>query len=170
MRILVVDDERPARERLKRLIDEQDEWEVVAEAANGREALEQADAKQPDLVLMDIRMPGMDGIEAARHLTQMDEPPAIIFTTAYDEYAIDAFDANAVGYVLKPVRKERLLDALQRVNRLTRPQLAKLSSRGKDSARKHISARIRGELRLVPVEDILYFQADQKYVTVRFHD
>ena len=170
MRILVVDDERPARERLKRLIDEQDEWEVVAEAANGREALEQADAKQPDLVLMDIRMPGMDGIEAARHLTQMDEPPAIIFTTAYDEYAIDAFDANAVGYVLKPVRKERLLDALQRVNRLTRPQLAKLSSRGKDSARKHISARIRGELRLVPVQDILYFQADQKYVTVRFHD
>ena len=109
MKILVVDDETPARERLKRLIDEQDEWQVVAEARNGREALEQVDAKQPDLVLLDIRMPGMDGIETARHLAQMDEPPAVIFTTAFDEYAVEAFDASAVGYVLKPVRRKRLV-------------------------------------------------------------
>ncbi|MCH9025804.1 MAG: response regulator transcription factor [Proteobacteria bacterium] len=169
MKILVVDDEAPARERLKRLIEEQDAWQVVAEASNGREALERAYATQPDLVLLDIRMPGMDGIETARHLAQMDEPPAVIFTTAFNEYAVEAFDANAVGYVLKPVRRERLADALQRAGRLTRPQLAKLASRDQQ-ARKHISARVRGELRLVAVRDVLYFHADQKYVTVRHHD
>ncbi len=170
MKILVVDDETPARERLKRLIDEQDEWQVVAEARNGREALEQVDAKQPDLVLLDIRMPGMDGIETARHLAQMDEPPAVIFTTAFDEYAVEAFDASAVGYVLKPVRRKRLLDALRRAGRLTRPQLASLVAREEHKTRKHISAHIRGELRLVPVRDVLYFHADQKYVTVHYRD
>ena len=170
MKILIVDDEAPARDRLKRLIDEQDDWQIVAEAANGHEALKQADATQPDIVLLDIRMPGMDGIEAARHLAQMDEPPAVIFTTAFNEYAVEAFDANAVGYVLKPVRRERLLDALQRASRLTRPQLASLASRDQHKARKHISARIRGELRLVRVRDVLYFHADQKYVTVRYRD
>jgi two-component system response regulator AlgR len=170
MKILVVDDEVPARERLKRLIEEQDEWQVVSEARNGREALEQADETQPDIVLLDIRMPGMDGIETARHLAQMDEPPAVIFTTAYGEYAVEAFDASAVGYVLKPVRRERLLDALRRASRLTRPQLASLVSREQHKTRKHISARIRGELRLVPVRDVIYFHADQKYVTVRYHD
>ena len=170
MKILVVDDEAPARERLKRLIEEQDAWQVVAEAANGHEALERADATQPDLVLLDIRMPGMDGIETARHLAQMDEPPAVIFTTAFNEYAVEAFEASAVGYVLKPVRRERLADALQRASRLTRPQLASLASREQHQARKHISARIRGELRLVPVRDVLYFHADQKYVTVRYPD
>ena len=170
MKILVVDDEAPARDRLKRLIEEHDDWQVVAEAANGREALERADATQPDLVLLDIRMPGMDGIETARHLAQMDEPPAVIFTTAFNEYAVEAFAANAVGYVLKPIRRERLADALQRASRLTRPQLASLASRDQHQARKHISARVRGELRLVPVRDVLYFHADQKYVTVRDHD
>lgn len=170
MKILVVDDEAPARERLKRLIEEQDAWQVVAEAANGHEALERADATQPDLVLLDIRMPGMDGIETARHLAQMDEPPAVIFTTAFNEYAVEAFEASAVGYVLKPVRRERLAEALQRASRLTRPQLASLASRERHQARKHISARIRGELRLVPVRDVLYFHADQKYVTVRYPD
>jgi len=170
MKILVVDDEAPARERLKRLIEEHDDWQVVAEAATGREALERADATQPDLVLLDIRMPGMDGIETARHLAQMDEPPAVIFTTAFNEYAVEAFAASAVGYVLKPIRRERLADALQRARRLTRPQLASLASRDQHQARKHISARVRGELRLVPVRDVLYFHADQKYVTVRHHD
>ncbi len=170
MKILVVDDEAPARERLKRLIEEQDAWQVVAEASNGREALERAYATQPDLVLLDIRMPGMDGIETARHLAQMDEPPAVIFTTAFNEYAVEAFAASAVGYVLKPIRRERLADALQRARRLTRPQLASLASRDQHQARKHISARVRGELRLVPVRDVLYFHADQKYVTVRHHD
>ena len=170
MKILVVDDEAPARERLKRLIEEQDEWQVVAEAANGHEALERADATQPDLVLLDIRMPGMDGIETARHLAQMDEPPAVIFTTAFNEYAVEAFEASAVGYVLKPVRRGRLAEALQRASRLTRPQLVSLASREQHQARKHISARIRGELRLVPVRDVLYFHADQKYVTVRYPD
>lgn len=170
MKILVVDDEAPARDRLKRLIEEHDDWQVVAEAANGREALERADATQPDLVLLDIRMPGMGGIETARHLAQMDEPPAVIFTTAFNEYAVEAFAASAVGYVLKPIRRERLADALQRASRLTRPQLASLASRDQHQARKHISARVRGELRLVPVRDVLYFHADQKYVTVRHHD
>jgi len=170
MKILVVDDEAPARDRLKRLLGDLQDYEVIAEAANGRAALEQAHTIQPDIVLLDIRMPGMDGIEAARHLAQMDEPPAVIFTTAFNEHALEAFDANAIGYLMKPIRRERLLDALQRATRLTRPQLLNLASRNQQSSRKHISARIRGELRLVPVGDVIFFHADQKYVTVRYSE
>ena len=167
MKVLVVDDEAPARDRLSRLLEEIDGFDLVGEASNGREALQQVDAKQPDLILLDIRMPGMDGIEAARHLAGLEEPPAVIFTTAYNEYAIEAFEANAVGYVLKPVRRQRLAEALQRAQRPTRPQLASLASRDQShSARRHISARVRGELRLVPIADIFCFHADQKYVTV----
>ncbi len=168
MRVLIVDDELPARERLKRLLEEIDACELAGEAANGAEAIALAVRLAPDVVLMDIRMPGMDGVEAARHLGQLDEPPAVIFITAYDEYALRAFDTSAVGYLLKPVRREKLADTLTRATRLTKPQLAAIAKAAAPRQRRtHLSVRIRGELRLIPIEDVLYFLADQKYVTVR---
>jgi two-component system response regulator AlgR len=167
MRILIVDDEPPARDRLKRLIEELDGCECVGEAGNGTEAISMVSRLAPDVVLLDIRMPGMDGVEAAQHLSRLEEPPAVIFVTAYDEYALRAFDAQAVGYLLKPVRKEKLADTLQRAARLTRPQLTALARHAAPSQRRtHLSVRLRGELRLIPVEEVLYFLADQKYVTV----
>lgn len=167
MKVLIVDDEAPARDRLQRLIDELDGFEVQGEAANGRQALEACIADAPDILLMDIRMPGMDGIEAARHLTVMEAPPAVIFTTAYNEYALDAFDAEAIGYLLKPIRREKLEQALKRATRLSRPQL--VAAGGDSSARTQICAKVREGLRMVPVKDIACFRADQKYVVV-YHD
>jgi len=119
------------------------------------------------VVLLDVRMPGMDGVEAARHLNELEEPPAVIFTTAYDQYAVEAFEANAVGYLLKPVRKEQLAASLARAGRLTRAQLQKLAAAGTEERRTHIAARHREGLRLIPLEEVQYFLADQKYTTVR---
>ena len=167
MRVLVVDDEKPARDRLKQMIDELENFEVVAEAANGREAIALASKLQPEIVLLDIRMPGLDGIETAHHLNTMQQPPAIVFATAYDEYAIDAFDARAIGYVLKPVRSARLERALDHAARLTGQTLNEIAAEsGIESRRQHVCTRVRGELRLIPVSEIRYFSADQKYVCV----
>ena len=167
MRVLVVDDEPPARDRLRRLLSEMTGWELVAEAGNGQQALQMTSEHEPDIVLMDIRMPGMDGVEAARHLAELEDPPAVIFTTAFNEYAIEAFKAQAVGYLMKPIRRERLADALSQATRLTRPQLARVAEQSRAPRRGHICARLRGELRLIPIEDIFYFRAEQKYITVR---
>lgn len=168
MKVVIVDDELPARARLRRLLEEIGGYEVVAEATNGAEALAACARALPELVLMDIRMPGIGGIEAARHLSALAQPPAVIFVTAYDEYAIEAFEAQAVGYLLKPVRKERLQAALERAARPTRAQLAAVARTDEKPARRqHIAARIADRLRLIPIENVLYFQADQKYVSVR---
>lgn len=167
MRVLVVDDEAPARERLADLVAELEGFELIGEAADGREALEQVQRLTPDIVLLDIRMPGIDGVEAARHLAAMDSPPAVIFTTAYDEYTLQAFDAAATGYILKPVRRARLERALKNAARPTRAQLASLHPEGPRAPRTHICARLADRLRLIPVESVIYFRADQKYVSVR---
>ena len=119
MRLLIADDEPLARERLRALIGELGGIEVAGEAADGREVLTQCATLQPDCVLLDIAMPVMDGLEAARHLTGFDPPPAVIFCTAYDEHALAAFEASAVDYVVKPVRRERLSAALERARRFT---------------------------------------------------
>jgi two-component system response regulator AlgR len=167
LKILIVDDEPPARERLRSLLAEIGGAEVIAEAGTGNQALGQAAALTPDVVLLDVRMPGMDGIETARHLSALDEPPAVIFTTAYDQYAVNAFETRAVGYLLKPIRKEKLAAALAQAGRLTRPQLQRLAAAAKTERRTHIAARHREGLRLIPVEEVLCFLAEQKYTTVR---
>ncbi|MGB5259196.1 MAG: LytTR family DNA-binding domain-containing protein [Gammaproteobacteria bacterium] len=167
MKVLIVDDEAPARTRLEDMAGKLENCEVCGLAANGSEAVALASDHHPDVVLMDIRMPGMDGLEAAHHLQAMEQPPAIIFTTAYNDYALQAFDIHAVDYLLKPVRQERLLEALLHARRMTRVQLAVLDDADEHhAARERICARVRGSLQLIPVEEIRYFQADQKYVTV----
>lgn len=171
MKVLIVDDEQPARERLRQLVDDGGQHVVVAEAANGEEAVAMAALHNPDVVLLDIRMPGVDGIETAHHLNAMETPPAVVFTTAYDEYAIDAFDARAIGYVLKPVRRERLERALEHAARITGQMLKQMTDEsGLKSRRQHVCTREHGELRLIPISSIRYFNADQKYVTVHHSD
>jgi len=171
VKVLIVDDEKPARDRLRQLIADFGNHEVVAEAANGEQALSMAVTHDPDVVLLDIRMPGVDGIETAHHLNAMASPPAVVFTTAYDEYAIDAFEARAIGYVLKPVRRERLEKALEHAARITGQMLKQLTSESNlQSRRQHVCTRVQGELRLIPIESVSYFYADQKYVTVHHGD
>lgn len=168
LRVLIADDEAPARERLRALLAESGDAQVVGEAANGEEALRLVDECDPDIVLLDVRMPGLDGIETARRIAENPAPPAVIFTTAFDEYALKAFDAQAVAYLLKPIRREKLAAAIAQAGRLTRPQLAQAALAARYIERRtHIAVRHRDGTRLVPVENVLFFQADQKYTTVR---
>lgn len=169
MKILIVDDEKLARDRLSRMVSGIEDCELVGEAANGLEAVRAVESLDPDVILLDIRMPGMDGLEAAHHISKSEAPPAIIFCTAYEEHAVDAFRVNAVGYLLKPVRQSDLEDALGSAKRANRAQLAALKDDDTvgGNARTHISARTRRGIELIPVNEVRYFQADQKYVTVR---
>lgn len=167
MKVLIVDDEPLARERLDALLRECGNVEIVGEAGNGREAVEAVARLAPDVVLLDIRMPLMDGLEAARHIAGFDAPPAVIFCTAYDEHALAAFEANAVDYLVKPIRRERLQAALERARRFGTPQLAQVQSAGVVVPhRSHLCARVRGNLVLVAVADIQYLLAEDKYVVV----
>jgi len=168
MNILVVDDEELARQRIHSLLKDHDDYTICAEAENGAEALMMVERHQPDLILLDISMPVMDGLEVAKHLAGMPNPPAVIFTTAYGEYALEAFSTKATGYLMKPIRQEQLLKSLQQARSLNRAQRSKIDDGDETGpGRKHICARMRGNLELIPIEDVFYFQADQKYVTVR---
>jgi two-component system response regulator AlgR len=166
MKVLIVDDEVLARTRLQKLLSDIDGVEVVGEAGNGTEAIKQVHALQPELVLLDIRMPGMDGLEAGRHLSTLENPPAIIFTTAYGEFALDAFKSHAVDYLLKPISREELAAGLAAASKPTRAQLQQLEVNA-GSARTHICAMDRGEIQLINIHDIYYFHADSKYLEVR---
>ena len=163
LRALVVDDEQPARTRLCSLLRELGQVEVVGEARNASDALQCIDELSPDLLYLDVRMPGMSGLELARHLSSLDEPPAIIFTTAHDEHAMEAFEAEAVGYLLKPVRKEKLAAATTRAQRLTQRQLGSVA---RVAPRTHLAARQRDGIRLIKAEDVICLVAEQKYTTV----
>ena len=167
MKVMIVDDESLARERLHRLLEEDADVEVVAEAANGQEALTRCQSARPEVVLLDIRMPGMDGLEAARHMAELDPPPAVIFTTAYGDHALQAFEAQAIDYLLKPIRRERLSQSLARARHLNRSQLSALEdARPEVKGRHFLSVHRHGRLQLIPVNQVVYFQADSKYVTV----
>jgi len=167
MKILIVDDEAHARARLRSLIDEiGPPCRVVGEADNGQDALQCFRRGEVDLVLMDIRMPGMDGLEAAAALARLATPPAVIFVTAYDEHALAAFDRHAVDYLLKPIRRERLQRAIEKAVTLNRPQLQALQALQGPPDDAYISVSFRGGLQRIPVSEVIYFQADNKYVTV----
>jgi len=165
LKVLVVDDEPLARARLLRQLAGMPGIEVVGEADNGEAALAACARWQPQVLLMDIRMPGLDGLGAALELSRQSAPPAIIFCTAYDEYALEAFDANAIGYLLKPVNQDKLALALAKAARLTQAQLAAIAP-PEPALRNHISAKSRRGVELIPMSDVRYFIADHKYVTV----
>jgi len=168
MRVLIVDDEPPARERLRSMLAEAGDFEVAGEAGHGEQAIDLVDRLTPDIVLLDVRMPGIDGLEVARHLAALPAPPAVIFTTAFDEYALRAFDSEAVAYLLKPIRAEKLRAALAKAARLTRPQLQQVAAAAREPThRMHIGVRGRDGLKLIPIEEVFYFHADQKYTTVK---
>lgn len=170
MKLVIVDDEPLARERLRRLLAELPGWMVVGEADSGPAALKLIATAQPDLVLLDIRMADMDGLQVARRLVESPAPPAIIFTTAYAEHALAAFEAAAVAYLLKPIRKDRLAEALARARRPTRAQLmAVAQAAGEENdagGRGFIGAHTREGQQRVPVAEVVYFLADRKYTTV----
>jgi len=170
MNVLIVDDEHLARQRLRKLLTDTEGYKIIGEAETGEDALRKTQASQPDVVLMDIRMPGMDGIEAASYINLMDKPPAIIFTTAYSEHALQAFQTHAIDYLVKPIKQSRLEAALDAAKRMNKAQLSKLRQDETEGAREKICVKSRGTLELIPVEDIIYFMADQKYVTLRTAD
>jgi two-component system response regulator AlgR len=169
LRVLIVDDEAPARHRLRDVLADcaaELAVDIVGEADNGLDALNRVQRQPVDAVLLDIRMPGMDGLECAAHLNQLEAAPAIIFSTAYDAYACQAFDLNAVDYLLKPVRADRLVRALSRAHRLSAATLDHLRE-VHPKARTHLSVIEKGRIVLIPVADILFLKAELKYVTVR---
>lgn len=169
LRVFLVDDERPARERMRELladIGSEVPNEVTGEAGTGMEALEALAAIPTDVVLLDIRMPGMDGLELARNLVRLAQPPAIVFVTSYEAHAVEAFELHALDYLLKPVRARRLADALQRARSSGAPSRAALDLAAGRS-REHLPVVERNRIALVRVCDILYFKAEQKYVTLR---
>ncbi len=164
LRIIIADDEANARRRLFDLLDELEEGfphKVVAECETGVAALEAAE-RGADVVLMDINMPEMDGLEAARHLLKMEHAPSVIFVTAYDQHALAAFEVQAIDYLLKPVRRDRLLAALERAKPINEAQLDAMP-RG---ARRYFSVSERGRLVLVPLDDVIFLRAEQKYITI----
>lgn len=168
MQVLVVDDELLARQRSIRMIEAIDGYQVVGEAANGRDALQAIDTLDPDIVLMDIRMPGDDGLSTAEQIAKLAEPPAVIFCTAYHEYAVKAFETLAVGYLVKPLHQDQLEQALEKVSKLNKVQKAAKEDDGEPGTehRKNIAAKTRRGVELVPIEDVFCFVADQKYVTI----
>ena len=153
--VLIVDDEQPARQRLKRLLDSHPELTIVGEAENGQQALELIAQQQPDLVFLDISMPVMNGMQVAKQLNRASHQPYIIFTTAYDEYALQAFDVDAQDYLLKPIRQERLNKALQKL-----PQTQTTQNQ------RFLTIRERDSVRRVAIDQILFLHSDQKYTEV----
>ena len=169
IRVFIADDEAPARERIKELLQDiaGDVPSVVAgEAANGVEALERLPASGAQVLLLDIRMPGMDGLELARHVAALENAPAVVFVTAHDKHAVEAFDLNALDYLLKPVRAARLASALKKAAAAGAPRRESLA-RAAGGPREYLSVAERNRIVLVPVRDILFLRAEQKYVTVR---
>lgn len=169
IRVFIADDETPARERLKELLEDiagELPNVVAGEAANGVEALERLPASGAQVLLLDIRMPGMDGLELARHVASLEDAPAVVFVTAHDKHAVEAFDLNALDYLLKPVRAARLAAALKKAAAAGAPRPESLA-RAADAPREYLSVAERNRIVLVPVRDILFLRAEQKYVTVR---
>ncbi|MEW6512918.1 MAG: LytTR family DNA-binding domain-containing protein [Pseudomonadota bacterium] len=166
--VLIVDDEAPARARLRHLLaDIAGEFphRIIGEAGDGLAALELLAQQPADIALIDIRMPRMDGIELAQQLAGLPQAPAIVFVTAYDEFALKAFELAAADYLLKPARAPRLLDALRKAQRLI-PNAVLLKTLA-PAARTRLRVVERGRVILLPVEEILYLRAEQKYITAR---
>ena len=161
MKVVIADDEPLARERLRTMLAGEPDVEIVAEAGDGHATLHACAEHHPDMVLLDISMPGIDGLETARHLAAFEPRPAVVFCTAYDAHALSAFEAQAIDYLVKPVRPERLAAALERVRTYHAGRPAPEHGR-----RTQLCARLRGSLRVIPIDEVHYLQAEEKYVVV----
>lgn len=168
--VLLVDDEPLARERLKRLLQEHDDFVCAGEAGDGSAALSWLQQHGADLVLLDIQMPGRSGLDVAAAMQQLPQPPLLVFCTAYDEHALQAFAVKALDYLLKPVRREDLSRALQRAGEWLAQRPASVAAATAPGSRTHLSARTHNGLQLIPLESIICCHADQKYVTVLHED
>ena len=160
MKVLVVDDEKLARERLSRMVQSFDGYEVAGLAESGESAIRQTIALEPDIVLLDIRMPGMDGMETGKQLASLAVPPAVIYCTAFGEHAVEAFGVNASAYLMKPIRREALVEALADAGRVNKLQLAAVLGRDAtpdERTRTHISARTRRGIELIPLTEVKFF-------------
>lgn len=159
LKILIIDDEAPARNRLRRMLAEQVAVQVTGEAATGQEALRLIPLKQPDVLLLDISMPGLDGMQLAQMLQQKGSAPAIIFCTAWTDQAVEAFECDAVDYLVKPVRAERLVLALDKTRRF----LARSDS---GVSGTFLRSTLGGKVKLIPMTEVIYLIAEDKYTTV----
>ncbi len=169
LRIFIADDEAPARARLKELLGDisgELATTVVGESGNGLEVIDRLPASAAQVLLLDIQMPGIGGIELARHLCALEHAPAVIFVTAHDRHAVEAFELNALDYLMKPVRVERLAAALRKAL-AAGPASRERLERAAGSAREYFSIAERNRIVLVPVGEILFLKAEQKYVTLR---
>jgi two-component system response regulator AlgR len=167
MKCLIVDDESLARTRLKAILaDVSDDFNII-ESDNGEDALKKCYDYEPELVFLDIRMPGMSGMEVAQHLAAFNKPPAVVFTTAYNEFALEAFDANAIDYLLKPIRRDRLKTALAKLRPISTEKKTILTL---SEPRQNFALTEKGKIRLVPLDDVIYFRADSKLVRLRTVD
>ena len=167
MRVLIADDEAPARAKMRRYVAEYPDIEIVGEAETGVQAVERIAELQPELVFLDVQMPELDGFGVI-DAVGVESMPYVVFVTAFDEYALQAFETEAIAYLMKPIRAEKLRAALTKAGRLTRPQLQQVASAARESPRRaHIAVRGREGLKLIPIDDVLFFHADQKYTTVR---
>jgi two-component system response regulator AlgR len=169
LRVFIADDEAPARERLKELLADlatEVPTELAGEAANGLETLERLPASGAQVLLLDIEMPGMRGLEVARHLAGLESAPGVVFVTAHDRHAVEAFELNALDYLMKPVRAERLAAALKKAGSEGPPAPERLAQAA-TQAREYLSVTERHRIVLVPVRDIVYLRAEMKYVTLR---
>jgi len=170
LKVFIADDEAPARERLKELLGDlaaQLPTEITGEARNGIEALDAVPKSGARVLLLDIQMPGMDGLEVARHLAGLEQPPTVVFITAHDRHAVQAFELNALDYLLKPVRAERLAAALRRAAGAPAAGRELLARAAQGAPREYLSITERNRIVLVPVRDIVFLRAEQKYVTLR---
>lgn len=165
--ILIVDDERPARMRLRAMLEPLPGYQVVAEAVHGEEALSLVESHNPDIVMLDIRMPGLDGLAVANRLALKEHSPAIIFCTAFDEHAMAALDAQATAYLLKPIAREKLVLALSRCQVLSQTQLSALVQiqGGSNVETRTIPVPCRGGIERLAFSEIRALVADNKYVS-----
>jgi len=169
LRVFIADDEEPARERLKELLNDiaaELPTSIVGEARHGLETIELVPASHAQVLLLDIQMPGMAGLEVARHLASLENAPAVVFVTAHERHAVEAFELNALDYLLKPVRGARLAAALRKAATAAAPGREQLARAASD-AREYLSVAERHRIVLVPVCDIVFLRAEQKYVTLR---
>ena len=165
LKVLVVDDESLARMRLRTLLGDcaAPGADVLGEAANAVQAMTALQRERFDLVLLDIHMPGTDGVVLARNIAELPEPPFVVFVTAHAEHAVQAFEVNAADYLTKPVRLERLQQALQKTERLMQLR----SAQSTVLTEKVLLIQDRGRTERIPVAEVLYLKAELKYITVR---